>query len=270
MHKAQLPLIELCLAMQAQHSRASYPLQAFCEAVEHRLAQIPAHRRDKPDSRPFAYVGYAVKIAARVNENEDDSTSYIMSLLGHVFRYLELPYEWETFTTSFATSYDECELGECLINGLAQGYSDTGFGVAPHPAGENCFSARFSTKAHSEVQKLWWETFNFRCKETPFEFNMLREDDRHTNLEAIQLAAAAKLKKTRAAELQRLEDEVRASIPDRADSSQLQGRIRLIPSSNPIPSYLVQRLAESQARSKKAIESNYKLHADLDALKLDQ
>jgi hypothetical protein len=148
---------------------------AFCDAIEQRLASLPAHLLDQPDIRPLAYVGYTLHFSKLQQDHDEDSTSYIMGLLQHVCCHLQLQYSWTIFATSWAVSADEARLGEIIVNALARGYHDTSYGVAPHPAGLNCSSADFKDKLYQDVQACWRDAMAFRVKRTPFMENLTRE-----------------------------------------------------------------------------------------------
>lgn len=140
------------------------------------MDQGPEGDRDKPDVRPLAFVGYAQKVNNCILEHEDgDTSSFLMQLLESTCQSLGLSYKFETFITSFAVSAEEAKFGEIIINALAEGYHDTGFGVAVHPAGENCSSAEFPDMAHAKVKKVWDEAFAFRVNCLPWEANMNSE-----------------------------------------------------------------------------------------------
>jgi hypothetical protein len=114
-------------------------IEKFCNAVQARLQQVPTKLRDEPDSRALSYSGYAASVAKRTAAHESDNTSYLMGLLSSVFRYHKFAFEWDDFITSYAVNADEARIGEMLINGLAQSYSDSSWDVAVHPAGGMLF-----------------------------------------------------------------------------------------------------------------------------------
>jgi D-aminopeptidase len=93
-----------------------------------------------------------------------------------------------------AVSAEEAKFGEIIINALAEGYHDTGFGVAVHPAGENCSSAEFPDMAHAKVKKLWDEAFAFRVNCLPWEANMDSEVARRAAEDELDAAVEQKRK----------------------------------------------------------------------------
>ncbi|KAL6711704.1 hypothetical protein ACN47E_004638 [Coniothyrium glycines] len=166
-------------------------ITSFCNAMEQRLNLVPADLRDEPDVRAPAYVGYAMRYSRRKHEHEDNKTSYIMGLLHHAFCFLELSrYSWESFVVSWATTADEAKLGEILINGLARAYHDTGYGVAPTPAGLSCSSAEMNNKLASESAAVWKRARAFRVRRTPYKVNVAKELARYEDADKVKQARA--------------------------------------------------------------------------------
>jgi hypothetical protein len=126
-----------CTSSSSRKRRESHitSLKAFCDAVESRLSQVPDDMRHKPDVRAPSYVGYAAYLETCFQEHGTGTTSFLMSLLGNVFKYLKFEHTWDDFITNYAVNAEEAQLGECIINGLSQGYCESGFGVAVALAG---------------------------------------------------------------------------------------------------------------------------------------
>jgi hypothetical protein len=174
--------------------------------------------------------------------------SYIMSLFQHVFRYLKLEYIWKSFAVSFAVNKEECELGKVLVNGLVQGYFDSGFGVAPHEAGMNCSSANI--KPDTDV---WTRAEAFRHRATPFLANMRSLQSK------LQLAAQLKasLEESRRQEKQALVDELKRRLVDPAVLERLAERARSPNSTIDIPASIqarFQALPNSSPRYKRSMQ----------------
>lgn len=196
----------------------------FCTCLERRLQAVPDELRDEPDVRPLSYTGYALMVMQRTKKHEGDGTSYLMAFVEHVLWYMDLCFYWESFVTSFSTSYDEARLGEIIINALSHSYHDTSYGVAVHPAGENCGSAQMRDKPHAEVEKCWADCKLFRFNKTPYEANMAQE------VENIKRAAENRdaTKRAQRATIEGLKHAVQAEAPSYTSMRELRAKTSLL------------------------------------------
>ncbi|KAI4624763.1 hypothetical protein J4E83_004439 [Alternaria metachromatica] len=115
-----------------------------------------------------------------------------------------MPYRWDSFPVSFVVNEEEAALGEMLINGLALGYIESGFGVAGHPAGLNVNSA---IQAKTEN---WDDAIAFRFRYTCYKHNMVKEGERVSKIPAGELL----IKKARLETINQLQDDIKSNIPD--------------------------------------------------------
>jgi hypothetical protein len=184
-----------------------------------------------------------------LQEHKASKTSFLMSLLDHVFRALELKFVWENFITSYCTSYDEARLGEIFINGLAQNYHNTSYGVAVHPAGDNCTSARFTDKQHSAVEACLEKCVLFRFNKTPYEANMQAEEDNFKR----RFELKAHITKTRKKTLNRLKRQLEQDTPDTDDLLALQRTAVLDPTAQ-VPEHIRAAFAAAHADVDRALQ----------------
>lgn len=236
----------------------------FCDITQSRLERVKAELRDQPDVRALSYVGYARELAKREKEHTGDHTSFLMQALLNICQHLKLPYHWETFNTSFATCSREAEFGEIFMNGLAQAYHDTGFGVAVHPAGENCKSASFSSgDDYTTVTNIWRDTVAFRHRVTPYRENLRREE--------VKLKDSSKIfeakRRERVQKIQVLDQQIRDTTPDLAAVRELRKQAEPHPA---MPELLKQPTTQALARiDQKLLVWDQKLKEVKDAMKQD-
>ncbi|KAI4909909.1 uncharacterized protein J4E92_010525 [Alternaria infectoria] len=181
-------------------------LADFCQIVKDRIKAVPSEFLDHRDSRALAYVGYALRVLDRLREHgaSAEKSSFIMPLLENTAIYLVMPYRWDSFPVSFAVNADEAALGEMLINGLSLGYTDSGFGVAGHPAGLNVTSTAQAKREH------WADALSFRFRYTFYSNNMNLEKERVSKIITGEIA----IKAARLKEEKDLQDSIKSKIPD--------------------------------------------------------
>jgi len=92
------------------------------------------------------------------------------------------------FPVSFAVNYEECCIGEAIINGLTSSWYDGGEGVSVGDAGMSTASARLAEQTFVAGQALWKRALSFRYHGTPFVENMRRDEERLDEFEASLLA----------------------------------------------------------------------------------
>jgi hypothetical protein len=244
-----------------KRSRAQSRIESiliFCNCLENRILAMPLADRDQPDVRPLSYTGYALLLMRRLSEHDGDKTSYLMTLIEHVLIHLGLEYEWESFITGYCTSPDEASIGEVLMNGLAQSYHNTSYGVAVHPAGENCASAQFSDKAYSDVQACLEDCVRFRWNITPYETNMKRE--RESLEHDLDLRERAELARTKSYE--RLKQSIEDNKPDLEALRKLQAAAKM--PERGVPPHIKAHFASIHARVDRIIQEWTPVVADIE------
>jgi hypothetical protein len=143
----------------------------FCEALD-LLLQTHAPPRSPQESLPFKYklkyFGFTVNDTVRSRNHEAGNTNWLKSFFHSICRVEfkdaddQPVFYWHHHVIGFATSVEECHLGEELFCQIGSGYYQTGLGFNIQPAGLSVNSAYLEDCTPKEAAQVWKHVLRWR------------------------------------------------------------------------------------------------------------
>ncbi|KAF2136202.1 uncharacterized protein K452DRAFT_292577 [Aplosporella prunicola CBS 121167] len=146
----------------------------FCVALEERLDKLTGAKAHNPLDHPLQYIAWTNDMEARVAQHlAHVSSNYIMALCDSIAQVevatFDNRYTLVANPVAFLAADYESVPAEIMFTLLADAYTDNGGGFAHTRAGEN------HTSVESITNRVWYDTLQWRNKNTPYPANLERE-----------------------------------------------------------------------------------------------